>query len=133
VNDKGYPYFYIKNIMTTNEIANRLVELCRKGDFETAQKELFADDVISIEPFASPDFEKETKGLNVVIEKGKKFDLMVDKMHELTASEPIVATNSIAFILTMDITMKGKERATWTELCVYTTKDGKILSEQFFM
>jgi hypothetical protein len=119
--------------MTTNEIADRLVELCRKGDFEAAQKELFADNVISIEPYASPDFEKETKGLHAVIEKGRKFDLMVDKMHGLTVSEPVVATNSIAFALIMDITMKEKERATWTELCVYTVKDDKINSEQFFM
>ncbi len=38
--------------MTTQEIANRLVELCQKGDFETAQKELFAEDAVSIEPHA---------------------------------------------------------------------------------
>jgi len=36
--------------MTTVDIANRLVELCRKGDFETALKQLFADDAVSIEP-----------------------------------------------------------------------------------
>ncbi|HEY6899064.1 MAG TPA: SnoaL-like domain-containing protein, partial [Puia sp.] len=41
--------------MTTQEIANRLVELCQKGDFETAQKELFADDCVSIEPYSSPE------------------------------------------------------------------------------
>ena len=32
--------------MSTTEIANRLVDLCKKGDFETAQKELFADDAV---------------------------------------------------------------------------------------
>ena len=48
--------------MTTKEVAERLVELCRKGDFESAQSELFADDAISIEPYSTPDFEKETKG-----------------------------------------------------------------------
>ncbi len=34
--------------MTTKEIAGRLIELCRKWDFEAAQTELFADDAISI-------------------------------------------------------------------------------------
>ena len=29
--------------MTTKEIADRLVELCRTGDFEKVQKELFAE------------------------------------------------------------------------------------------
>jgi hypothetical protein len=29
--------------------------------------------------------------------------------------------------------MKGRERESMSELCVYTVKDGKIVSEQFFM
>jgi len=33
----------------------------------------------------------------------------------------------------MDVTMKGKGRMAMTELCVYQTKDGKIIAEQFFM
>jgi hypothetical protein len=36
--------------MNTKQIAERLVALCRKGEWETAQKELFADDAVSIEP-----------------------------------------------------------------------------------
>ena len=47
--------------MTTNEIANHLVELCRKGDFEKAQKDLFSQDAVSIEPHATPGFEKKQK------------------------------------------------------------------------
>ena len=47
--------------MTTKEVADRLVELCGKGDFESAQSDLFADDAVSIEPYSTPDFEKETK------------------------------------------------------------------------
>ena len=37
--------------MTTKEIANRLAELCRNGDFETAQKELFSEDAVSFARF----------------------------------------------------------------------------------
>jgi hypothetical protein len=33
----------------------------------------------------------------------------------------------------MDITMKNKERWDMTELCAYLVKDGKIVSEQFFV
>jgi predicted ester cyclase len=119
--------------MTTHQIADRLIDLCRKGNFETAQKELYANDVISIEPHTTPDFEKETKGLQAIIEKGHKFESMVEESHALSASEPLVATNSIAFILNMDVTMKGKGRTKMSELCVYEIKDGKIISEQFFM
>ncbi|SKC54517.1 nuclear transport factor 2 family protein [Ohtaekwangia koreensis] len=119
--------------MTTQEIANRLAALCREEKYEQAQKELFADDAISIEPEASNGFEKETKGLPAIIEKGKKFESMVEKSHQITISEPIVVGNAIAFILTMDITMKGQKRMTMSELCVYQVKNGKIVSEQFFM
>lgn len=35
--------------------------------------------------------------------------------------------------MTMDCTMKGHPRVTVPELCVYKVKDGKIVSEEFFM
>src|ERR1044071_5092578 len=53
--------------MTTQEIAERLVALCRQGKFADAQKELYAADVINIEPYATPGFPKETRGLNAQI------------------------------------------------------------------
>ncbi|SEM46825.1 SnoaL-like domain-containing protein [Chitinophaga rupis] len=120
--------------MTTRAIAARLAELCRKGDFETAQKELFAKDAVSIEPYATDDFEKETKGLDKIIEKGEKFQSMVEAMHGgVDISDPVFAENSFALSMTMDITMKQKGRMKMSELCVYEVKDGKIISEQFFM
>jgi hypothetical protein len=117
--------------MTTKEIAHRLVELCRKGDYETAQKELYADDVISVEPYASPAFEKETRGLNAIIEKGHKFTAMIEQMHSSEVSDPIVAGSSFACIMRMDVTMKGQGRMNMAELCVYEVKDGKVISESF--
>ena len=119
--------------MTTSEIATRLVELCRKGDFEAAQKELFAPNAISIEPFDTPPFEKETRGLDAISEKGRKFNDLVETLHGLEISEPLVAGNSIAFTMRMDITMKGKERGTFDELCIYQVRDGKVISEQFYV
>ncbi len=119
--------------MSTQEIAKRLVELCSKGDFESAQKELFAKECISIEPYATPDFEKETKGLDAILEKGKKFMSMVEERHGVKISEPLVATNSFAITLFMSVTMKGQGRMDMSELCVYTVKDGEIVSEQFYM
>lgn len=118
--------------MTTQQIATRLVEYCRSGEFEKAQRELYAENAISIEPHATDAFEKETKGLKAIIEKGHKFQSMV-VTHANTVSNPLITGNAIAFILTMDVTMKGKERENIAELCVYQVKDGKIISEQFFM
>lgn len=119
--------------MTTNEIAKRLVELCRKGDFEKAQTELFSDNAVSIEPQDSPAFAKETKGLKAIIEKGHKFGEMVKEIHGISISEPMVSGNAFAVKLEMDTTMKERGRSKMAELCVYEVKDEKIVSEQFFM
>ena len=119
--------------MNTQQIAARLTELCRQGHFEAAQKELFAEDAVSIEPRETPDFPKETKGLRAIIEKGHKFGSMVEQVHQVSTSAPLVTGNAIALALTMDVTMKGRGRVKLEELCAYEVKDGKIISEQFFM
>ncbi|HET7537236.1 MAG TPA: SnoaL-like domain-containing protein, partial [Candidatus Didemnitutus sp.] len=114
--------------MNTQDIANKLVAFCKEAKWEAAQKELFANDAVSIEPYASPAFAKETKGLAAIIEKGHKFDSMVEKIHSLTVSPPLVSKNSFAVVMTMDVTMKGEGHMDMKELCVYEVKDGKIIS-----
>jgi hypothetical protein len=120
-------------VMQTQEIAARLAELCSRGQFEIAQKELFAADAVSIEPEETPAFPKETKGLGAIIEKGHKWESMVEQVHGCTASKPLIAGNAIAMTLAIDVTMKGRGRTKLEEVCVYEVKDGKIASEQFFM
>ena len=119
--------------MTTQEIANQLVTLCRKRDFEKAQTDLFADDAVSIEPQVTPAFEKEIKGLPAILEKGRKFNSMVEKMNGVTLSDAIVAGNSFAVTMHLDAVMKERGPIDMTELCVYKVKDGKIISEEFIM
>jgi hypothetical protein len=119
--------------MTTEEIAGRLANYCRNEQFSLAQKELYADDAVSIEPYEVPGFEKETKGLDALMEKDRKFSSMVESRHGATVSGPLIAGNAFSFVLSMDMKLKGRDREQVTELCVYTVKDGKIISEQFFM
>ena len=119
--------------MSTQQIASRLAELCNQGKFEAAQKELYADDAVSIEQHETPDFPKETKGLRNIIEKGHKWEAAVEQVHSCSASKPLIAGNAFAMTLAMDVTMKGRGRMKLEEVCVYEVKDGKISSEQFFM
>lgn len=119
--------------MTTQQIADRLVALCRQEKWETAQTELFAPDAVSIEPYATPGFDKVTKGLPAIIEKGRRFVASVEKTYSVTVSEPLVVGNSIACTMAIDLTMKGQGRMNMAELCVYQVKDGKIISEEFRM
>jgi hypothetical protein len=118
--------------MSTQQIASRLAELCNQGEFEAAQKELFADDAVSIERHESTEFPKETKGLQAILQKGHKWAAALEEVHTCSASRPLVAGNAIALTLAMDITMKGRGRMKIEEMCVYEVKDGKITSEQFF-
>jgi hypothetical protein len=122
-----------EEILKTEEIAKRLVTLCRKNEWETAQKELYADEAVSIEPEETEAFAKETKGLPAIIEKGHQFSKMVEKTYSIKVSEPLVAGDSFACVMSTDMKMKGRDRMTMTELCVYEVKDGKICSEQFHM
>ena len=119
--------------MTTAEIANRLADLCRQGQFEAAQKELFAKDAVSIEPHGTPAFEKETKGLDAILEKGHKWSEMVTDYHGMSVSEPLVAGDTFALTMWMSVTMKEGGKMDMTELCLYKVKDGKIVSEEFMM
>ena len=119
--------------MTTTEIASRLKELCEQGQFETALNELFAKDAVSIEPYAANGFEKETKGLEGLKKKGELWNSMVLERHGFSISDPIVANQSFALTMGMDVTMKEGGRMNMTEICLYKLKDGKIISEEFFM
>jgi hypothetical protein len=119
--------------MKTEEIARRLVALCREQKWETAQKELYAQDVVSIEPHETPGFPRESKGLPAILEKGRKFVGMVEQMHSITVSDPVVGGNAFACSMRLDMTMKGQGRMDMAELCVYEVKNGKIVSERFFV
>jgi hypothetical protein len=117
--------------MTTKEIAMRLVDLCRKGKVEEAKEELFAQETISFEP-AEGILPKETKGMDGIKKKAELFISMVENFYGDTISDPVVAGDYFSLSWNTDMQMKGEPRKTNSELCLYKTKDGKIISEQFF-
>jgi hypothetical protein len=119
--------------MSTEAIAKRLVAMCRHGQFEEAQHELYAKDAVSIEPEAAANGPLgNVKGLAEILEKGKRFQASVTEMHSMEVSEPLIAGNWFTVVMTMDVTMKEYGRVTMTEICVYHVKDDKITLEQFF-
>lgn len=117
--------------MTTKEIADKLVDMCRKGKVEEAKEQLFAEDIISIEPVEGL-LPKETKGMDAIRKKAELFISMVENFYGDIISEPMVAGDYFSVTWQSDIQMKGETRKINTELCVYKTNDGKITSEQFF-
>lgn len=113
--------------MNTQDIAHKLVELCRRGDHLGAQRALYAKDAVSTEPDGST-----THGLDGIHGKAKEFDETFE-VHQTTVSDPIVAGDYFACTMTVDVTnRKAGGRMTLSELCVYEAKDGKVAREQFF-
>ena len=116
--------------MTTREVADRLVELCRKGLILEAQQELFADDVTSHEPEHS--HTPPAIGKAAVLAKGKHFASLIEERRSGSFEDPIVAGDYFSFVCKLDATLKGVGKVVWDEICVFGVKNGKVISEQFF-
>jgi len=117
--------------MTTQEVAQRLVELCRTGQYEQAIKELYSPDIISVEAEGVPN--RIVKGLQGIAEKGAKFESMLEKVNSNFVSDPVVAENFFSCAMKMNVQMKGAPVAIdMDEICVYTVNNGKIVREEFF-
>jgi ketosteroid isomerase-like protein len=115
--------------MTTQEIANRLVELCRQGQNVQAINELYHDEVVSLESDGQP---LEAKGIDAVRGKSEWWSNTFE-VHGATVSDPLVAANHFTVAMSMDTTHKESgERSQMEEICLYEVNDGKIVREQFF-
>ncbi len=116
--------------MTTQEIANQLVNFCRQGQFNEAQEALYSENAVSVEPEGSQWGKAE--GMEAIKAKGEQWANMVDEVHGVSVSDPIVAGNFFSCGMSNDVTFKGMGRMTMEEICVYEVQDGKIVREQFF-
>lgn len=117
--------------MTTQEVATKLVTLCREGKYEQAIKELYSPDIVSVEPEGAPN--RIVKGLAAIAEKGERFESMLEKINSTVISDPIVAENFFSCTMLMNVNLKGAPAAIdMDEVCVYTVRDGKIVKEEFF-
>ncbi len=119
--------------MNTKEVAERLVELCRQGQYEQAQKELYADDAVSIEMDGMQDGALgNAVGIEAIREKGKRWSESIVEIHGGSVGDPIVAGDWFSVVMSIDATYKDMGRAPMSEICVYQVRDGKIVREQFF-
>ncbi len=117
--------------MKTKEIAARLVEILCHGNFDDAIRQLFADDAVSIEERESPPFAKETRGKKAILEKGDLWRSMLEQVHSIHISNPVIGGESFALAMTVDVSLRGRGRMLIEEVCLYKTANGKIISEQF--
>lgn len=120
-----------EKVMTPQEVANRMNDLFKENKWMEVQDELYADDVVSIEPEGAPGL-RTVQGKQALKEKAKQFQDMIEEMHGGWCSEVLVGGDYLTCAMGMECTMKGMGRVKMEEVCVYKVKDGKVVSEQFF-
>ena len=118
--------------MTTQEIADQLVSLCREGKFREATEAFYSNDIVSLEAIATPGESRESKGLDAVKAKGDWWVANHD-VHSVKVEGPLVAGPFFSVRFTMDVTFKpANRRMTMDELAMYKVENGKIVWEEFF-
>lgn len=118
--------------MTTQEVANQLVALCREGKFVEAIHALYSPEIVSVEATAMPGGSREAAGLEAILGKANWWQEN-HEVHGATIEDPLVSTAHFCVRFTIDVTFKPTgRRHTMDELGVYQVKDGKIIREEFF-
>jgi hypothetical protein len=118
--------------MTTQEVAEKLVEFCKKGQFHEAIETLYSSEIVSMEAGAPPGMSRESKGIEAV--KGKaEWWAANHEVHSASVEGPLVAKAHFSVVFKMDVTFKPKDqRFVLEEVAVYKVEDGKIVYEEFF-
>src|SRR6185312_5438899 len=109
--------------MSVQEVANKLVELCREGKHTDAINELYDDNAVNIEPEGSP--APPTEGKEAILKATEQWFASVEEMHSGEVSDPIVAADHFACRMTYDVTYKEQGRNVMDEIAVFGVRDGK--------
>jgi hypothetical protein len=117
--------------MSTQEVAEKVVELVRQQAWYRALDTLYDKDIVSVEASASEGESAEKRGIDQV--RGKiDWWLNAMEVHSFTAKGPFVAHDRFVVQYDADVTEKNaKKRFQLSEVGVYTVKNGKIVREEF--
>ncbi|MFD1255215.1 SnoaL-like domain-containing protein [Mucilaginibacter terrae] len=115
----------------TEEVANRYYELAQRGQIDVIKKELYATDIVSIEPENNSSLELIVKGTEAYEKKEAQFFTMYNDMYGGFCSKPLISTFHFTCAMGFSFTLNGEEK-TKEEIAVFEVKNGKIVKEQFF-
>ncbi len=121
----------------TTTVANRLCELCGKGQHHEAMQELYADNAKHIEAMEMPGspYKRVTEGKATLLKMSEHWG-KTTTVHSASVGKPLVNGDQFLVEMKMDCTssegpMAG-QRMDMQEQCLYTVKDGKIVEARFF-
>jgi len=121
--------------MSTDEVGQKLVALCKEGKNLEALDSLYSKDAESIEAMSTPDMPAHMKGLDAIKKKNESW-FANNTVHGGTVKGPFPNGERFAVQFAFDVTpkagpMAGK-RMQMEEVAVYTVKGGKVVREEFF-
>lgn len=118
--------------MTTQQIGDQLVALCRQGKNLEAIETLYSPDIESVEACSAPGMDRVMKGIDAIRGKNQWWF----ENHEVHGGEtlgPMCNDDRFAVIFKIDVTPKQSgQRMQLEEVGLYTVKDGRIVKEEFF-
>ena len=119
--------------MTTMDVAQQYVSLCKQGKNEECLDKLFAKDAVSVEALTPPEGgDRVASGLDAIRTKGQLWGER-NTVHKAEVQGPYPNEDRFAVRFTYDITNKPSgQRVTMDEIGVFTVKNGKITREEFF-
>jgi ketosteroid isomerase-like protein len=120
--------------MTTQEVANRYMDLFKQGKASEIQDTLYDADVICVEPehAASQGIPTLTRGLEAIKAKTKARQETIAELHSFYCTEPSVGGGYFSMAMGRELTFKNGQRRKVDEIAVFGVKDGKIVSETFY-
>jgi ketosteroid isomerase-like protein len=120
---------------STLDVGRRLVELCRAGKNLDAVETLYAPDVISTEVFGDANMPRRMEGIEAVRGKNRWW-LENHEVHKSEVKGPFPHDDRFIVYMAIDVTAKvgpmAGKRMQFEEAALYTVRDGKIASEEFF-
>ena len=118
--------------MSTADVANGLVALCREGKFAESGEKYWAQDVVSIEAGGPPGMDPVSRGIDAARGKGEWW-ANSHETHGVVVEGPYVNGDQFTVRFKMDVTVKDSgQRMTMDEHALYTVKDDKVVEERFF-
>jgi ketosteroid isomerase-like protein len=118
--------------MTTQDIGQKLVDLCKAGKNAEAMKALYANDIVSREAAASNGAPAESKGIEGCLQRNKEWT-QAHEVNKATIDGPFPNGDKFAVMFDYDLTRRAdKQHLHMKEVALYTVKNDKIVREEFF-
>ena len=118
---------------SVTEVARDFTAMLRQGEFVAARERFWAADVRSIEPHDLPDgIAAEVSGIDAARAKTMRW-FGTRRIHDLSIDGPFVTGDQFALFLDMMIVPQpGGADQPFTEIAIFTVRDGRISEERYF-